>query len=62
MKSDNPLTLSRRKKMNLLKEALLDIIDLTQLKYVERDRIHMAKFKRLRDSVKNMKQDVFGWQ
>jgi len=56
--SNNPLTLSRKNKVKILKECLNDVIDLLLLKYNQRDRIHMSKFKKLRDLVKDIEKEV----
>ena len=54
----NPLTQSRQNKVGILKECLSDIIDLLLLKSKQRDHIHMAHFKKLRESVKKLLEGV----
>jgi hypothetical protein len=53
-----PLTENRRKKVELLREALNGIIDILLREHTARDSINMAKFKRLSSLVKEVREQA----
>lgn len=54
----NPLTQSRKRKIEILKIVLNDCIDLLLLKSKQRDHVHMSYFKKLLNSVKKLREEV----
>jgi len=49
----------RRKRLVLVKEMMISLIDLTQLKKKELEKIPLPKMKQITKEIKNLYQDTF---